>query len=98
MALVAGGLYLVDPGSGPSAPPARHAAPAPGLPYPEVPRLAVQDAKALLDARGAIFVDVRGAGDYAMGHIPGAVSMPLPEIEARYTALPRTATIITYCT
>jgi hypothetical protein len=102
MALAAGGLYLMDlrsgsPGSGA---PGREPSGAPnplGLPYPEVPRVAVADAKALLDAGTAVFIDVRGPADYEMGHLPGAILMPLPDVETRASELPRGATIITYC-
>ena len=37
---------------------------------------------------GAQIVDVRGAGEYAAGHIPGAVNIPLPELHDRVGELP----------
>jgi rhodanese-related sulfurtransferase len=58
----------------------------------------VADAKALLDAGTAIFIDVRGPADYELGHLPGAILMPLPDVETRASELPRGAAIITYCT
>lgn len=69
-----------------------------GLPYPDVPRISLTDAKAAYDARNVIIVDVRGQDAYATAHIPGARSLPLAELEARAQELPRDATIITYCT
>ncbi len=69
-----------------------------GIPYPDVPRLSVDEAKAGWDAKSAVFVDVRGQTDYAAGHIANAVSLPLAQIEAGDTSLPREAEIITYCT
>lgn len=69
-----------------------------GLPYPDVPRIPLADAKAAYDAKNVIIVDVRGQDAYATAHIPGARSLPLAELEARAQELPRDATIITYCT
>ena len=42
-------------------------------------------------------VDVRPADEYAAGHIPGAVSMPLPELRRRLGELPRGREVIAYC-
>jgi len=68
-----------------------------GLPYPEVPRISPAQARARWQA-GAIVVDVRDGAQYAQAHIPGALSIPLAELESRYRELPREAEIITYCT
>jgi len=65
-----------------------------------VPRISAEDAKAALDDGKAIIVDVRSAEFYAAGHIAGAVSIPLTEIEADPTklTLDKGQWIITYCT
>ncbi len=48
--------------------------------------------------RGEVVVlDVRPAVEYASGHIPGALSVPLDELEARLTALPNDLEIVAYC-
>jgi 3-mercaptopyruvate sulfurtransferase SseA len=98
MALVAGGLYVMDPGSAPPGGGVPRAQAPPGLPYPEVPRVSVGEAKALLDANGAIFLDVRGPAEYGLGHIPGAVLMPLPDVERRAAEVPKASPVIAYCT
>jgi 3-mercaptopyruvate sulfurtransferase SseA len=64
----------------------------------EVARVSLSDAKAALDHGEAVFLDVRYAEDYAAGHIPGALSIPLTELETRLGELDRTDWIITYCT
>ncbi|MDV2504586.1 MAG: metalloregulator ArsR/SmtB family transcription factor [bacterium] len=47
---------------------------------------------------GAVTVlDVRPVEEYLAGHIPGAVSVPLEELERRLTELPRDQEIIAYC-
>jgi len=48
--------------------------------------------------RGDVLVlDVRPAAEYAAGHIPGAVSIPLDELEARLGELPANTEIVAYC-
>jgi rhodanese-related sulfurtransferase len=45
----------------------------------------------------ATVIDVRPAEEYAAGHIPGAVSVPLEELEARLAGLPGGREIVAYC-
>ena len=44
-----------------------------------------------------VLLDLRDRDDYRGGHIQGAVSMPLDEIDKRYGELPRDKEIVTYC-
>ena len=67
------------------------------VPYPDVKRISIQDAKAALDLEAAVFVDVRGKEWYDQEHILGALSIPEDELEARMKELEPTAWIITYC-
>jgi len=51
-------------------------------------------------ASGALAVDARAAEVYALGHLPGAVSLPLGESTDRTALadrLPRNLPLITYC-
>ena len=68
------------------------------IPYPEVPRVALADAKAAYDSGSAVFVDVRSASDYASEHIKGALSIPETQMPSRLTELNPQDWIITYCT
>ncbi len=43
-----------------------------------------------------VFVDIRAANDFAGGHIPGAVNIPLEEMPSRWNTLPEDRTIIIY--
>lgn len=45
----------------------------------------------------AVVIDVRPAEEYAAGHIPGALSLPLDELEARLGELPADAEVVAYC-
>ncbi len=47
--------------------------------------------------RGIVVLDVRPRDEYASGHIPGSVSVPLEELEQRLASLPGDAEIVAYC-
>jgi len=68
------------------------------IPYPEIPRVSLEEARAAYEAQEAIFVDVRGPEYYDQAHIPNAVSMPENELSARMVELDPSKWIITYCT
>jgi hypothetical protein len=68
------------------------------IPFPNVVRISVNDAKTALDNQSALFVDVRDAGTYGSSHIKGAVNIPLDELDSRLSELPKDRWIITYCT
>jgi 3-mercaptopyruvate sulfurtransferase SseA len=62
-------------------------------------RITVEDLKKLQQADKVLVVDVRGAEAYKSGHIPGAVSAPLGEIEKHLETLKSAKkAIVTYCT
>ncbi|HEV2258000.1 MAG TPA: metalloregulator ArsR/SmtB family transcription factor [Streptosporangiaceae bacterium] len=44
-----------------------------------------------------LVIDVRPAAEYAAGHIPGAVSVPLDELTARLDTLPAATDVVAYC-
>ena len=68
------------------------------IPYPEITRVSLTDAKAAYDNKQALFVDVRDAASFDSGHITGAINVPLAEIEIRLAELPKDRWIILYCT
>ncbi len=45
----------------------------------------------------AIVLDVRPVEEFQYGHIPGAISIPLKELEQRLSELPRDQEIVAYC-
>jgi hydroxyacylglutathione hydrolase len=47
--------------------------------------------------KGAVIVDVREPGEYAHGHVPGAVSVPQADLANRVDDLPRDRPLITVC-
>ncbi len=50
-----------------------------------------------IEAKEAVVLDVRPAVEYAAGHIPGAVSIPIEELRARLAELPADQEIVAYC-
>jgi 3-mercaptopyruvate sulfurtransferase SseA len=90
------GLWLLNPfKSSPTATPTTNRA---NIPFPEIPRVSLADAKAAFDIKNAVFLDVRGEPFFAQGHIPGALSIPLAELSTRLSELDKTDWIIPYCT
>lgn len=48
-------------------------------------------------AAGATVVDVRTPGEFRSGAYPGALNVPLQELSARLTAIPRNRPVVLYC-
>lgn len=48
-------------------------------------------------AAGAVVVDVREAGEYAAGHVPGALNIPMGRLTARLDELDRNAPVHVIC-
>lgn len=67
------------------------------IPSPEIERVSLEDAIAAYESKTAVFVDVRDADSYANGHIPGAINIPLGQLESRAGELDKNRWIITYC-
>jgi rhodanese-related sulfurtransferase len=50
-----------------------------------------------LTGHDAQLVEVLPADDYTWAHLPGAVSLPLKELDARFAELDRSRPVIVYC-
>jgi len=94
IALIIAALLLVNQN--------RSAAPAAQLteeiPYPEIARVSLADAKAALESGSAVLLDVRSAEAFTAQRIAGAVNIPTAEIQTRLSELDPNAWIIPYCT
>lgn len=44
-----------------------------------------------------VVLDVRPQPEYAAGHIPGALSVPLPDVKSRLREVPQGSEIVAYC-
>lgn len=55
------------------------------------------DARALV-AQGAVLLDVRTPGEFASGHLPGAVNIPVDELPRRVAEVgPKERAVVVYC-
>lgn len=68
------------------------------IPYPNVERISLDEAKARSDAGTAVLLDVRPAEDYQALHVANAISIPLTDLPHRHIELDKAAEILTYCT
>ena len=68
------------------------------IPYPNVPRISLDETKSKLDSGQLVLVDVRSRNSYDQSHAVGAVSIPEQEIGSRLNELPRDKEIVLYCT
>jgi rhodanese-related sulfurtransferase len=50
-----------------------------------------------LRADDVLVLDARPASEYAAGHIPGAISVPVDELQGRLQALPKDKEYVAYC-
>ncbi len=55
------------------------------------------DVEAVLAEPASLLLDVRTPQEFASGHIPKAVSIPLDELRSRLKELPKDRNIVTYC-
>lgn len=59
--------------------------------------LATDELLRRLDSGDAVLLDVRPEQEYAAGHLPGAVSVPLEALAGRVAELPHDREIVAYC-
>ena len=65
---------------------------------PAMPLVRADYVKALLDAREpVVLVDFRKGAEYRAGHLPGAISVPITDLSARFRDIPTGPRIILYC-
>jgi rhodanese-related sulfurtransferase len=50
-----------------------------------------------LRKNGALFVDVRSAGEFASGNAPGTINIPLPELGSRLAEIPKSSPVVLCC-
>ncbi len=63
----------------------------------EFKRISVEALRARLEQGQVVLLDVRPPSEYAAGHLPQAVSIPLDELDQRMKELPGRRTIVAYC-
>jgi len=68
---------------------------------PGVGAMEVEQARAMLDAKSAVFIDARGPAEYANSHVPTALNLPPDAFAEKYPDLAEqveaAGTVIVYC-
>lgn len=59
--------------------------------------LKTEDLKTLIADENPLLVDVREPGEFLIGHIPGAVNIPLRSLTDRLDEIPRDRPVVLYC-
>ena len=62
-----------------------------------VRRVTIPELQAALEKGEAVVVDVRGSVEYQLGHIKGAINIPLGLIARQVNDLPKDKLVVTYC-
>jgi rhodanese-related sulfurtransferase len=63
----------------------------------ELEPVSLSDLRRLMRDAGITLVDVRPAEEFRAGHIPGALSIPVPELKRRMREIPKDREVIAYC-
>lgn len=63
----------------------------------ELEKISVEELQARLRNDDVILIDVRPREEYLSGHLPGALSIPLGELENRVGEISRDKAIVVYC-
>ena len=62
------------------------------------PTLRSDAVKRLVDiGEPVVFVDLRKPAEYGAGHLPGAISVPITEVDRRYREIPTAGRVVLYC-
>lgn len=69
----------------------------PEQPLDSARRITREEAQKMVKEGKAVWIDVRGKDQYDLGHIPGAINIPLSELPNRWRDLPVGKFLITYC-
>jgi rhodanese-related sulfurtransferase/DNA-binding transcriptional ArsR family regulator len=63
----------------------------------ELEKISVDELQARLRNGDVVLIDVRPKEEYHAGHLPGAISIPLWELEPRIGEIPQDKEIVVYC-
>jgi rhodanese-related sulfurtransferase len=63
----------------------------------EFEQISIDELRDRLRTGKAMLIDARPVEEYAAGHLPGAISMPVDELARRLDELPRSRMIVAYC-
>jgi len=91
-----GNTQVANTAATPAASPAANRA-EPPMPFPDVSRISLEEAKAHHDAGTAVFIDTHSPSVFAEEHIVGAINLPVSEGVPDVNKIPKGKKIIAYC-
>lgn len=63
-----------------------------------VPRISIDEVKALMAKKQVVLIDVRDPQSFAMGHMPGAINVPFDHLPSHVDAWKKEKRLlVTYC-
>jgi hydroxyacylglutathione hydrolase len=68
-----------------------------GRPLQTLPTIGGPELAGLIEQRAVTVVDVRGKHEYESGHLPGAVNVPLGQLEGRHREIPAGQPVVVHC-
>ncbi len=66
-------------------------------PLQTIPGIGLHDLTDAVAARRVALLDVRGHAEWAAGHLPGALNLPLGDLQERLAELPRGRPLVVHC-
>jgi hypothetical protein len=67
------------------------------IPFPDSPRIPLEQAKADFDRGTAVFIDTHSTQAYATEHIRGAINITNNDVDLKASSIPKGKKIIVYC-
>ena len=61
------------------------------------PQITMREWLALPEDKRPLLIDVRMADEFASGHMPGAINIPVDELRSRLSEIPRNREVLVYC-
>lgn len=63
----------------------------------EIPQIQIHDAKAQLDLKQSLFIDIRDPGSYRAAHIPGAMHLHDGNVQEFLQSADKSQPVVVYC-
>ncbi|VXD13682.1 Rhodanese domain protein [Planktothrix serta PCC 8927] len=69
-----------------------------GIPPGYYALMKIEDLQSLMQEDNPVLIDVREPSEYALGHIPSAINIPLRSLTQNLDQIPQDRPVILYCT
>ena len=62
-----------------------------------IPAVTVDELARGFRQNGSVVIDVRGEGEWKVGHLPGSLNLPLSQLDQRLEQIPRDSPLVVHC-